>query len=316
MTDESHIRPAFEQSRADILELGGVTLRLAGRPALMGILNASSDSFSDPGRRGPEELVERAQELSAAGATLIDVGGQSSRTDRPAVSEREEIARVASLVERLAAAGLLVSVDTWRSTVARTALAAGAVMINDVSGLSEPAIAEACAGSGAALVVTHTRLPPKRKGYPHYSDLVDDVAQLLRARAEVACQYGLRPQQIVFDPGIDLAKTPAQSVELVQRLAELQALQRPLLLALSRKDFVGALTDRPPRERLAGTLAAVGEAADRGAGILRVHDVAAARDYFRVRAAVRGEAPVPVGLRLAKGLRREAGPWPEQRPAA
>jgi dihydropteroate synthase len=297
--------PLAEQLQGLALQLRKSTLRLSGDPLLMAIVNASPDSFSDPGPPAPGELVERARELAAAGAALIDVGGESGRTDRPAITEREEAARVVPVIERLAAEGLLVSVDTWRAPVARAALAAGAAMVNDVSGLTDPRLAEACAEVGAGLVITHTRLPPKRKGFLRYADVVEDVAALLRERAEEARRRGVGQEQLVFDPGIDLAKTPAQSVEVLRRLGELRALGRPLLVAVSRKDFVGALTDRPPRERLAGTLAALAEAVDQSAAILRLHDVAAARDYLRVRAALRGESPVPPDLRLPVALRRE-----------
>jgi dihydropteroate synthase len=274
-----------------------------GRYLLMGIVNASPDSFSDPGERGLDDLVELARSRAADGAELVDVGGESGRTDRDPVPEDEEIARVAPLVERLAAEGIAVSVDTWRAPVARAALAAGAVMINDVSGLSDPGVADACAESGAALVLTHTRVPPKQKGFPDYDDVVEDVAALLAERAAEARARGVDDEQLVLDPGIDLAKTPAESVEVIRRLPELAALGRPLLLAVSRKDFVGALTERPPAGRLAGTLAAVGAVADGGAAILRVHDVAEASDFLRVRAALRdGDGEVP---HLAEELRRE-----------
>ena len=288
-----------------------MTLRLRDRhldlaePVLMGIVNAGPDSFSDPGSRGLDELVRVALEHAEAGAALIDVGGESGRTDRDPVSEEEEIGRVAPLVERLAGEGLAVSVDTWRAPVARAALAAGAAMINDVSGLSDLGTADACAETGAALVVTHTRLPPKVKGFPEYDDVVADVAALLRERCAQARERGVEEDQLVLDPGIDLAKTPAESIEVMRRLPELAELGRPLLLAISRKDFVGALTERPPAGRLAGTLAAVGAAADGGAKILRVHDVAAASDYLRVRAALDGGGPVDPGLRLRDDLRRE-----------
>jgi dihydropteroate synthase len=280
-------------------------VRISSEPLLMGIVNASPDSFSDPGRRSPDQIVQHARQLAASGAALIDVGGESGRTDTQAVPEDEEAARVVPVIERLAAEGLVVSVDTWRAPVAAAALAAGAAMVNDVSCLADPRLADACAETGAALVITHTRLPPKRKGYPHYADVVEDVATLLGERADEAHRRGVCAEQIVFDPGLDIAKTPAQSVELIRRLPELRALGRPLLLAISRKDFVGALTERPPRERLAGTLAALGEAVDRGAAFLRVHDVAAARDYLRVRAALQGESHVPTDLRLDASLRRE-----------
>jgi dihydropteroate synthase len=288
-----------------VLRLRARTLRLTADPLLMGIVNANPDSFSDPGGSDPDELVNRARALASAGAALIDVGGQSGRTDRPAVPEREEAARVVPVIERLAEAGLLVSVDTWRAPVARAALAAGAAMVNDTSGLADPRLAEACADAQAGLVITHTRVPPKRPGFPDYDDVIADVVTLLYARAEEARRRGVGQDQLVFDPGIDISKTPAQSIEVIRRLRELHPLGRPLLLAISRKDFVGALTGRRPRERLAGTLAALGAVVDRGAAILRVHDVAAARDYLRVRAALRGEARVPADLRLETALRRE-----------
>jgi dihydropteroate synthase len=270
----------------------------------MGVVNAGPDSFSDPAPREAAELRDRAVALAAAGAGLIDVGGESGRTDREAVPVEEETARVAPLVEALAGEGLLVSVDTWRAPVARAALDAGAAMINDVSALSDPGVAEACAQTGAGLVVTHTRLPPKTKGFPDYEDVVGDVAGLLAERAAEARGLGVEAEQLVLDPGIDLAKTPAESVEVLRRLGELAELGRPLLLAVSRKDFVGALTERPPAARDAGTLAAVGVATERGAHILRVHDVAGARDYLRVRAALNGDAAVPAGP-LPEALRRE-----------
>jgi dihydropteroate synthase len=271
---------------------------------LMGIVNATPDSFSDPqGEKPLEALVERAHELAEAGAAIIDVGGESGRTDRRPVPVEQEQARVVPLIERLAADGLAVSVDTWRAPVARAALAAGASMVNDVSGLSDVGVADACAQSGAELVITHTRVPPKVKAFPEYVDVVADVVELLRERAAVAVERGVDEQRIVFDPGIDIAKTPAQSVEVLRRLPELAELGRPLLVAVSRKDFVGALTGRMPAGRDAGTLAAVGVAADGGARILRVHDVAAARDYLAVRSALANGAGGDLQLRT--DLRRE-----------
>lgn len=287
------------------LRLRDTTLELRpGRPLLMGIVNAGPDSFSDPGQRPLEELAERARAMVAEGAALIDVGGESGRTDRPPVPEEEEIGRVAPLVELLAADGALVSVDTWRAPVARAVLEAGATMVNDVSALSDPDVARECASTGAGLVVTHTRIPPKTKGFPDYEDVVADVAELLRERSAAARDLGVDEEQLVLDPGIDLAKTPAESVEVLRRLEELHELGRPLLLSVSRKDFVGALTERPPAGRDAGTLAALGAASEGGAHILRVHDVAAARDFLRVRAALSGDDPVPDGP-LRDGLRRE-----------
>jgi len=279
-----------------------------GRPALMGVVNASPDSFSEPPRsRHLDELVEHGRALVREGAAIVDVGGESGRTDRDAVCEDEEIARVAPLVERLAADGIAVSVDTWRAGPARAALDAGAVMVNDVSGLAEPALAGLCAHYGAALVIAHTRAAPKTKALASYEDVAADVAVLLQARGGEARARGVHEEAILLDPGLDLAKAPAESVELLRRLSELEPLGRPLLLAISRKDFVGALTGRSPAARGAGTLGAVEPALDLPAAVLRVHDVAATADFLRVRAALRGDAAAPEAP-LAEGLRREEAP--------
>jgi dihydropteroate synthase len=286
-----------------ILQLRGRELDLS-EPLLMGIVNATPDSFSDRQEpKGVDELATHAERLVHEGAAIVDVGGESGRTDTEAVPPEIEIERVVPVVERLAPRGVLVSVDTWRGPVARAALEAGAAMINDVSGLSDLSIAEACAESGAALVITHTRVAPKTKGFPPYGDVVADVCELLQERMDAALDVGVSAEAIVLDPGFDIAKTPAESIELLRRLPEVTALGRPVLAAVSRKDFVGALTERRPRERGAGTLAAVGAAVNGGARILRVHDVADAGDYLRVRAAV--EHGTHRELELSAELRRE-----------
>jgi len=267
-------------------------LELGGRPLLMGILNATPDSFSD-GRAGeaPAARVERGRALIAAGADILDVGGESARGDRPAVSVQEEIERVAATIEALAGEGALISVDTYKPAVAEAAIAAGAAIVNDVSGLRDVALAELCARSGAALVVMHTRVPPKGTllDPDAYEDVVADVAGFLRERVDAALAAGVAPEQLILDPGPDFAKTPAQTVAVLRRLDLLRAFERPLLLAISRKDFLGAVVGRRPAERDAATLAAVGFAADSGAEILRLHDVAGAADYLAVRAVLRGE---------------------------
>ncbi len=165
-------------------------------------------------------------------------------------------------------------------------------------------MADACAAAGAALVITHTRAAPKTKAFPHYDDVVADVCTFLEERMAVALAAGVPEDAIVLDPGLDIAKTPAESIELLRRLPEIAALGRPVLPAVSRKDFVGALTERPPAERDAGTLAAVGAAVAGGALIVRVHDVAGASDYLRVREAL--ESGADRSLELAPELRREA----------
>jgi dihydropteroate synthase len=201
---------------------------------------------------------------------------------------------VVPVVSALAAEGAVVSVDTYKPEVARAAVAAGAAMVNDVSGLRDLGIADVCASSGAALIVMHTRVAPKGTLLDpgHYEDVVADVAGFLRERMAAAVARGVGEEQIVLDPGPDFAKTPAQTVAVLRELGALHALGRPLLLAVSRKDFVGALTGRAPADRGPGTLAALGFGADAGAAILRVHDVAAAVDYLAVRAALLGSRPL------------------------
>jgi dihydropteroate synthase len=275
----------------------------------MGIVNATPDSFSDSGEhRTLEERLRLAESLIEDGADVIDIGGESGVTNRPPVSAEEEIERVVPLISRVVSElGVLVSVDTYKPEVARAALAAGAAMINDVSGLRDPGLAEVCAETGAALVVMHTRAEPKQKLLDPSLDgrVAADVERFLVERMTVAVDRGVAREQLLLDPGPDFGKTPAQTVEVLRALSRLHALERPLLLAVSRKDFVGAITGRAPRERLAGTLAAVAQGLDAGAHILRVHDVAATADFVRVWTALSGEAEVNSSLRLADELRRE-----------
>jgi dihydropteroate synthase len=260
----------------------------------MGIVNASPDSFSDGGQRATlSARVQLARELLAAGADIVDVGGESASTGRPPVGVEEEIERVVPLVERVAdELGALVSVDTYKPPVARAAIAAGAKIVNDVSGLRDPGLAEVCAQTGAGLVVMHTLAAPReRLQEPDlYGDIVGEVLAFLRERIAAAVSLGVQPDQLIVDPGPDFAKTPAQTIRLLANVGRMHELGRPLLMAISRKDFIGALTGRPPRERLAGTLAALAHGVDHGAHIFRLHDVSAAADFLAVRAALSGRA--------------------------
>lgn len=279
------------------------------QPLVMGIVNAGPDSFSDGGELPDlDAQVARAMELVAEGADIIDVGGESGVTDTAVTDAALEVDRVVPLVRRLVEGGVCVSVDTWKPAVAAAALDAGASMINDVSGLADHGLVELCAGPGAGLVIMHTRTPPKTRTVVSYEGVVADVSAFLEAGLAVAVARGLTPEHVILDPGPDFAKTPAQTVDALRGLPALARLGRPVLLALSRKDFLGALTGRGPRARLAGTLAAVGYGLDAGGSILRVHDVGAVQDYLRVRAALRGWTPVPGDLRLAEHLRRQRAP--------
>ena len=284
-----------------------LTLELGSRPLLMGIVNASPDSFSDGGLHGTlEARVALAERLLLDGADILDVGGESASTGRPPVAEDEEIELVVPLIERLAGGlGALVSVDTYKPAVAEAAVAAGARIINDVSGLRDEGLAEVCARSGAALVLMHTRAAPRERLQDPdlYGDVTGEVLAFLAERIELARSLGVEADQLIVDPGPDFAKTPAQTIRLLSELARLHELDRPLLLAVSRKDFIGALTDRGPRERGAGTLAALAHGVERGGHIFRLHDVAAAADYLCVRAALAGELAPGRDLALLEELR-------------
>jgi dihydropteroate synthase len=286
-------------------------VELGTRPWLMGVVNASPESFSDAGGlSGLQERVALAASLLDAGADLIDIGGESGVTNRPPVSAEEEIRRVVPLIERVAGElGALVSVDTYKPEVARAAVAAGAAVVNDVSGLRDPGVAEVCAGSGAALVLTHTRAAPKEKLLDRALDgrISEDIHEFLTGRIAQAQDRGVSFEQLILDPGPDLGKTPAQTVSALRSLQGLHSLGRPLLLAVSRKDFVGAITSRPPRARLPGTLAAIAHGVSSGAHILRVHDVRQVADFLAVQAVLAGEAEVDPGLGLAEELRWEQG---------
>jgi dihydropteroate synthase len=292
------------------LRAGGHVLELGSRPWLMGIVNASPDSFSDGGLRPTlDSQLELAEQLFAAGADIIDVGGESATTGRPPVPVEQELERVLPLVQRIASElGALVSVDTYKPAVAQAAIAAGASIVNDVSGLRDPALASVCADTGAALVLMHTRAAPReRRQHPDlYDDVTADVLAFLGERIQLALERGVAREQLIADPGPDFAKTPAQTIQLLRELERLHELGLPLLVAVSRKDFVGALTGRPPRERLGGTLAALAHGADAGAHLFRVHDVAAAHDFLVVRAALSGEHDPDSRLALAEQLRHDA----------
>jgi dihydropteroate synthase len=292
-----------------VLRAGGRSHELGGSPWLMGIVNATPDSFSDAGLHPTlDSRVALARELIAAGAAVIDIGGESGTTNRPPVEAGEEIERVVPLIERVVAeGGALVSVDTYKPAVAQAAIAAGASIVNDVSGLRDPELADVCAQTGAALIVMHTRAAPKQRLQDPdlYGDVVAEVMGFLGERLELARSRGVADEQLIVDPGPDFAKTPAQTIELLRGAARLHEFGRPVLLAVSRKDFVGALTERPPRDRGPGTLAALAYGTELGAQIFRVHDVAAAADFLTVLGALRGDLEVAPELALPDELRWE-----------
>src|SRR5215217_9241314 len=216
------------------------------RPLVMGVVNANPDSFSDPGVRTVEAVVARALALVADGAGALDVGAQSAITGRQPADPVDEAGAVVPVVRAVvdACPGVLVSVDTFKPPVARAVLEAGAHLVNDVSGLREPVMARLCADAGAGLVVMHTAAPPlvRRQEPGLYGRVGAEVAAFLAERIAAAVAEGVDPEAVVVDPGVDFTKTPGQTVELLRDLGPVLELGRPVLLALSRKDFVGALT--------------------------------------------------------------------------
>ncbi|HYH47447.1 MAG TPA: dihydropteroate synthase [Thermoanaerobaculia bacterium] len=257
------------------------------RPRLMGILNVTPDSFSDGGRHdGIAAAVTHGRKLAAEGADVIDVGGESTRPGAGEIAADEELARVLPVIEALAARGLMVSVDTRKAVVMRAALAAGARMINDVSGLAhDPAALEAGAAAtarGAWVVLMHMRgTPATMNRSPSYRACTLEVHDELAMRMAAAEAAGVRRDRIVLDPGLSFAKHEPHNVELLRELALLHGLGRPLMVGISRKGWADWLHRRHrPAERLPASLAAAQWALDRGARLLRVHDVAATRQLL------------------------------------
>lgn len=279
------------------------------RPLVMGIVNANADSFSDPGARTVDAVVERALALVGAGAGALDVGAQSAITGRQPADPDDEAAALVPVVRAVvdACPGVLVSVDTFKPAVAEAVLEAGAHLVNDVSGLRDPTMARLCAAAGAGLVVMHTAAPPlmRRQEPDLYRNVGAEVGAFLAGRIETAVEAGVRLESIVVDPGVDFTKTPGQTIELLRNLGPVVELGRPVLLALSRKDFVGALTGRPPAGRDAGTLGAVAALRHVPDQILRVHDVAGTVDMLRVLDAITGPEPPPTDLLLDEELRHQ-----------
>lgn len=267
------------------------------RCLVMGIVNRTPDSFYRPGPMDLDASVATARALVADGADLLDVGGVKAGPGSE-VTEREEMNRVVPVVEALASEVTVpLSVDTSRPAVARRALAAGAIIVNDVSGLEDPELAAVCAEHDAWLVLIHhggqIRSRPR---HPRYDDVVKSVIETWAGLEHSAIARGMPRSRLIADPGLDFGKTTFHSLELLRRLGELKAPRLPLLVAPSRKDVVGETLELPPSERLEGTLALVAVCAQAGIDIIRVHDVRSARRTVTMIEAVEGrrlpQAPV------------------------
>lgn len=259
------------------------------RPLVMGVLNVTPDSFSDGGRYFDlDRAVARGLELVRAGAAIVDIGGQSTRPGAEPVPVDEELRRVVPVVQRLRGLSeVILSVDTSRPEVMRAGSAAGAELINDVWALREPGAIEAARDSGCAVCLMHMQGEPRTmQRSPHYVDVVGEVRQFLQQRVAACRAAGLAADRLVLDPGFGFGKTLAHNLQLLRGLDELAADGLAVLVGLSRKSMIGALTGRGAEERLAGSVAAAMLAAMRGARILRVHDVAATVDALKVLDAV------------------------------
>jgi dihydropteroate synthase len=253
------------------------------RPLVMGIVNVTPDSFSDGGRHLQTSLaIEHGIKLAADGADLLDIGGESTRPGAAAVPAEEELRRVIPVIAALAGQGFAVSVDTYKPDVMRAALEAGAVMVNDVNALQAPGALEALAQSDAAVCLMHKQgRPQTMQTAPEYTDVVAEVAAFLRARVAVCVAAGIARARLVVDPGFGFGKTLQHNLALLKNLSSITD-DVPVLVGMSRKSMLGALTGRGVGEREYAGLAAHLAAVARGASLLRVHDVAAMRDALAV----------------------------------
>ena len=262
------------------------------RPLVMGVLNVTPDSFSDGGRFASEEAaVAHAQEMVAAGADLIDVGGESTRPGSQPVPAEEQIRRVVPVISRIASLPVTISIDTMRSEVAQAALDAGAAMVNDISaGRDDPAMLPLVARRGVPVVLMHMQgTPATMQDNPTYRDVMAEVIEHLRQRLAATGDAGVNRAKILLDPGIGFGKTMEHNLELIRRQRELAALGRPMVIGTSRKGFIGRITDESePSRRLFGTAACVAWSIANGAAVVRVHDVGPMKQVVAMTRAILG----------------------------
>ncbi len=274
------------------LEIRGRRFILGPRAWLMGIVNVTPDSFSDGGVYfDPRRAVERGLELVADGADIVDVGGESTRPGSRPVPAAEEIGRILPVIEGLRKqTRALLSVDSTKAAVAQAALDAGADIVNDTSAFRfDPAMPGVVARTGAGVVLMHMQgTPLTMQNAPHYDDLLGEIGAFLSDRIRVAEAAGIPRERLIVDPGLGFGKTVEHNLELLRRQADFHALGRPLLLGFSRKAFLGAILGLPPDERLEGTIAAAVLSVERGAHILRVHDVGPVARAVRSAEAILG----------------------------
>ena len=270
-----------------ILHCGKFHLDLA-RPKVMGIVNVTPDSFSDGGRYvSSDAAIAHAQQLIADGAAMLDIGGESTRPGAAEVGEQEELDRVLPVIEGLRGCEVPISIDTWKPVVMRAAIKAGASLVNDVNALQARDALQAVADSDAAVCLMHKQgAPQTMQQQPQYVDVVAEVSNFLRARIAAAEAAGIARARIVIDPGFGFGKTLAHNLDLLRHLDALCALGVPVLAGLSRKSMLGAITGREVEDRVAASIAAALLAVQRGAAIVRVHDVRETVDALKVWRAI------------------------------
>jgi dihydropteroate synthase len=268
-----------------IVRYPGGILVCGKRTYVMGVLNVTPDSFSDGGEWiDPDRAVRRARTMVREGADIIDVGGESTRPGAPVVPAAEERDRVVPVIRRLAAEGMLVSVDTSKAAVARAAFKAGAKILNDVTALhGDPAMARAAARAGVAVILMHMKGNPRTmQRNPEYGDVVEEVLGFFRESLRNALRAGIERDKMILDPGIGFGKSPEHNLEILRRLDEFRSLGRPLAIGTSRKSFIGRALGRRVDDRVSGTAATVAAAILRGADVVRVHDVREMSDVARM----------------------------------
>lgn len=270
-----------------MLHCGSFRLDLS-RPLVMGIVNVTPDSFSDGGRHLLRDAaISHARQLISEGADILDIGGESTRPGAQAVSVQEELDRVLPVIEGLRDAGVPLSVDTFKADVMRAAIAAGASMVNDINALQQPEALAAVVASNAAVCLMHKQGQPQTMQIePEYQDVLHEIMDFLRSRVAVVEAAGINRERIVIDPGFGFGKTVAHNLILLRKLHAFAELGVPLLAGLSRKSMLGKLTGQDVEHRLSASLAAVLIAVQRGASIVRVHDVRETVDVLKVWQAI------------------------------
>jgi dihydropteroate synthase len=276
----------------------GQTISFSDRPLLMGIVNVTPDSFFDGGRfLDPQAAVAHAWRLVEEGADLLDIGGESTRPGSVPVDKTEERRRLIPVVTAVAkAVSVPISVDTSKAVVAKAAIDAGAVMVNDVTALrGDPAMVDAIVVSGVGVVLMHMQgTPQTMQKAPKYQDVVEEVEDFLAERVRFALERGVAQNQIMLDPGIGFGKTLAHNLDLLAQLRTFTKLGFPLLVGPSRKGFIGELVEQSVQDRAWGTAGAIALAVEQGAHVLRVHDVAGMKDVVKVAAAISRRIPSPL----------------------